>query len=57
MFIYARSFDITLLKKNSICWVGMLWSMAAGWAGLRWDLAGHKMVKSSYTAYNQLRTN
>ncbi len=30
------------LKKNSICWLGIFWSMAAG---LIWFLAGHELVE------------
>ncbi len=29
------------VKKSSICWLGMFWSMTAG---LSWSLAGHKLV-------------
>ncbi len=47
----------TPIEKNSICWLGMFWSMAAGlswfmlvlswsWADLSWSWAGYKLVMS-----------
>ncbi len=41
--IYMVLKDIPV-EKNSICWLGMFWSMAAG---LSWFLAGHVLVLSN----------
>ncbi len=45
------------VEKNSICWLGMFWSMAAG---LSWSCAGRMLVLShscSGPAHDQLRTS
>ncbi len=38
---HKTSINTCWKKKNSICWLGMFWSMAAG---LSWSLAGHELV-------------
>ncbi len=64
--------SISVLKKNSICWLGMFLSMAAGlswfklvlswsWSGLRWSWAGASCLGPAHNqlkpAPDQLRTS